>query len=335
MDKLLAQASSATDNTQRGDLYKQVGQLYAEDVPTIPLFWDPEFITNRAGVEGIKIGPPFEFNYSPLSFSADAKPASGANDTLIIGTTDQLNSLDPQDAYATHDWEILKNTGVSLMKYTPGTADLVPGAAADAPVASDDAKTWTFKLRDNLVFADGTKITSQNYVDSWTRLNKIQGQVAGLVKTYVDSVEAPDPLTVVYHLKNPTSFFPAVAATPPFIPVNPADGFTADAILAYPKTLNGMGPYKMTSYTSGQQLVLEANENYWGDDKPTIKKIIVQYFADPTTLANAVSNGSIDIAWRKLGPQEAQQLQTVQGLTVTKINAPALRYLVMNETWKP
>ncbi len=133
MDALLEGAAAATDPVERADLYKQVGDLYADDVPTIPLFFEPEFITYRNGVEGIAIGAPFEFNYDVLSFGADAVPASGSTDTIIIGTTDEVNSLDANDAYATHDWEIIKNTGMALLGYTPGTADLVLGAAADIP----------------------------------------------------------------------------------------------------------------------------------------------------------------------------------------------------------
>ncbi len=118
--------------------YAELGEYYAEQVPTLPLFFEPEFITYRDGVEGVAIGAPFEFNYNVLSFAADAEPASGNTDTIIIGTTDEVNSLDPQDAYATHDWEIIKNTGLTLLQYTPGTADLVLGAAAAFPEVSDD-----------------------------------------------------------------------------------------------------------------------------------------------------------------------------------------------------
>lgn len=331
MDALLLEAASTTDPDKRAALYKQIGEFYAEEVPTIPLFWEPEFITNRPGVEGITIGAPFEFNYNVLSFGADAVPASGSTDTIIIGTTDEVNSLDADDAYATHDWEILKNTGASLMSYIPGTADLVPGAAAEAPTISEDGKTYTFKLRDNIKFADGTPVTSADYIRAWERLNALDGQVKGLITGYVSSVTAPDDLTVVYELKAPFAFFPALTATPPFIPVPPE--FADDAIEQFPTSLNGMGPYYVTSHVVGEQMVLEANPNYFGDDKPLIKTVIIKYFADPTTMANAVENGTIDIAWRTVGPVEAVRLQSVQGLTVTTVNAPALRYLVFNHTF--
>jgi peptide/nickel transport system substrate-binding protein len=332
MDALLTSAATATDPADREDLYQQIGELYAEDVPTIPLFWEPEFITFRKGIEGVAIGGSFEFNYNVLSFTDEAVPASGSPDTIIIGTTDEVNSLDANDAYATHDWEIIKNTGTALMSYTPGTTELVPGAAADFPVISDGGLTYTFTLKEGLKFADGTPLTAQDYVYSWERLNALEGQVSGLVQVYVQSVEAPDDLTVVYHLNSPIGFFNALAATAPFVPVNP-NTFTMDAINAYPETLDGIGAYRMVSNVPGEQLVLEANPYYTGEDAPKIKNVIIKYFADPTTLGNAVEKGEIDIAWRTLGPVESTRLSSIEGLTVMKVDAPSLRYMVFNHTY--
>jgi len=330
MDVLLKSAASSPDPATRAALYKQIGELYAEDIPTIPLFWEPEFVTYRKGVEGVKIGPPFEFNYKELSFGADATPASGSTDTIIIGTTDEVNSLDAQDAYATHDWEILKNTGVPLLAYTPGTSDLEPGAAADFPTVSDDGLTYTFKLRPDLKFADGTPVTAQDYVRAWQRIG-LEGQVSGLVQLYVDDVKAPDDQTVVYTLNAPYGFFPALSAVAPFIPTNPNE-FPTDTLVQFPEKLDGIGPYRMVSHKPGEQMVLEANPNYFGP-APKIKNVIIRYFASPTTMGQAVETGQIDIAWRVLGPVEAIRLQSVPSVTVEKINAPALRYLVFNHTY--
>ncbi len=83
MDELINGAAATADPAKRTELYKQLGELYAEEVPTLPLFWEPEFVTYRDGVEGVKIGAPFEFNYNVLSFGPNAKPASGSTDTII------------------------------------------------------------------------------------------------------------------------------------------------------------------------------------------------------------------------------------------------------------
>jgi peptide/nickel transport system substrate-binding protein len=221
---------------------------------------------------------------------------------------------------------------MALMGYTPGTADLVPAAAADFAVVSDDGKTYTYTLKEGIQFADGTPLTADDFVYSWNRLNTLEGQVSGLVQVYVESVEAPDAKTVVYHLKNPIGFFNALAATAPFVPVNPKT-FTMDKIVAFPDKLDGVGPYRMVSNVPGEQLVLKANPNYKGEGKPIIPNVIIKYFADPTTMGNAVEKGEIDIAWRILGSVESTRLQSVKGLTVQKIDAPTLRYMVFNHTY--
>ncbi len=330
MDALLLEGGASSDDAVREQAYQTLGELYADDVPTLPLFWEPEFVTYRDGVEGVAIGAPFEFNYSVLSFGEGAEPVSGSADTIIIGTTDEINSLDAQDAYAVHDWEILKNTGLPLLQYIPGTAETVPGAA-DFPTVSDDGKSFTYTLREGLQFADGTPVTAQTFVDSWDRLNTLEGQVSGLIQIYVDSVEALDDMTVVYNLKDAFGFFPALSATAPFIPANP-NQFPADEIVQFPESVDGIGPYRMVSYVPGEQLVLEANPLYI-DEPPLIPNVIVRYFADPTTMSNAVESGEIDIAWRILGPVEATRLMEVEGLTVTRIDAPALRYMVFNHCY--
>ncbi|HWQ46371.1 MAG TPA: ABC transporter substrate-binding protein [Longilinea sp.] len=331
MDALLQAAKEASDPAERTDLYNQIADLYATEVPTLPLFWEPEFITYRTGVEGVAIGAPFEFNYNVLSFGADAVPASGSTDTIIIGTTDEVNSLDPDDAYATHDWEIIKNTGRALLGYTPGTSDLVPGAAESYEV-SEDGLTYTFHLFQNIAWADGTPVTAADYVRSFARFGALEGQVSGLVQLYVDSVEAVDDYTLAYHLSGTYGFFPAIAATAPFVPANPTV-FLDDALNQFPTTVPGMGPYQVVSFTPGEQMVLAANPNYFGTDAAIIPNVIIRYFADATTMANAVENGEIDIAWRTVGPVEAARLQTVEGLTVETISAPSLRYLVFNCTY--
>ncbi len=332
MDALLTAAASSADPEERALLYQQIGDLYAEEVPTLPLFWEPEYITYRDGVEGIQIASTIEFNYNVLSFSADAKPASGKTDTIIIGTTDEVHSLDPDDAYAVHDWEIIRNTGRPLLAFAPGTTELGLGVAAEMPAISEDGKVYTFKLREGVTYADGTPLTANDFVYSWERINSLEGEVSGLVQVYVESVVALDDLTVQYTLKNAYGFFPALAATAPFVPANP-NIFGADALVSFPEKIDGVGPYRMVSHVPGEQMVLAANPNYYGEDAAIIPNVIIRYYADPTTMGNAVEKGEIDVAWRTVGPVEAVRLEGVAGLTVMKVNAPALRYLVFNHEY--
>lgn len=329
MDALLTAAAASSDPAEREQLYQEIGELYAEEVPTLPLFWEPEFITYRDGVEGVAISSTFEFNYNVLSFSDDAEPASGSTDTIIIGTTDEVHSLDANDAYATHDWEIIRNTGRALTGYAAGSTEMILGLAAEMPEISEDGTVYAYTLREGLTFADGTPLTANDFVYAWQRFNDLEGEVSGLVQVYVEDVQALDDLTVQYTLKDSFGFFPALTATAPFVPVNP-NTFPADELISYPDVLDGVGPYRMVSLVAGEQMVLEANPTYYGENKAQIENVIVRYYADPTTMSNAVESGEIDIAWRTLGPVEATRLQEVEGLTVLTVEAPALRYLVFN-----
>jgi peptide/nickel transport system substrate-binding protein len=68
MDDLLTRAATAPESEQEA-LYHEAQNFYAEEVVTIPLFWEPEYITYREGISGVKIGPPFEFMYAELDVS--------------------------------------------------------------------------------------------------------------------------------------------------------------------------------------------------------------------------------------------------------------------------
>jgi peptide/nickel transport system substrate-binding protein len=332
MDNLLQQAASSFVAAQRKQLYGRIGDIYADDVITLPLFWESGFVAYRDGIEGVAIGPPFEFNYNVLHFGDSARPASGRVDTIIIGTTYEVQSLDANDAHARSDWEILKNTGVSLLSFRPGTADLVPGTAEDFPTTSNDGQTYTFKLRKDIRFADDTVLTARDYLYSWDRYNTLGGQVSGLVQIYVDHVEVPDEYTVVYHLRDKFGFFPSVTATPAFIPVNP-NKFAKDRLNQFPERLDGVGAFQMVSYQRHEQMVLEANPNYFGDDKPQIPRVVIRHFPNSEALSQAVENAEIDIAWRNLGVAEATRLAKTDGITVRTLATPLLRYIVFNHTY--
>jgi peptide/nickel transport system substrate-binding protein len=260
-------------------------------------------------------------------------PAFAADDTLIIGVTDRLHDLDTANAYSFHDWEILQNTHIGLLTYKPGTVELEPGLAADFPEVSTDGLEYTFTLREGLTFADGTPLTAEVAADSIMRIIELQGDPSWLVTSFVETAEAIDELTLKITLQNPTSFFPALVATPPYFPVNP-NVYAADEITAFPEMIYGSGPYYVSEYTIDEQLTLEANEFYYGE-APKVPTVIVRYFADATQMGLALENGEIDMAWRALGPTDVERLREVENLEVVQTPGLALRYLAVNVTTPP
>ncbi|MBN1312210.1 MAG: hypothetical protein JXB30_12395 [Anaerolineae bacterium] len=260
---------------------------------------------------------------------------SAATKEVIIGTTDQLDSLDPADAYATHDWEIIRNTNPGLIVYQPGTADMVPGVAEGDPEISDDGLTYTFTISDGWKYPDGSELVAGDFVRGINRSLTMEGDVSFLVSTYVESVEAPDDKTVVFHLKAKRGDFIQIVSATPYGPLQEGQ-FPDDELVKFPETLSGVGPWQLTSYKENEQAVLERNPNYkMGFSESAPDRVIIRYFSDPTQMALAVEKGDIDIAWRILGPIETARLSTVEGLTADNTGGGGIRFLSINHDMEP
>ncbi len=268
-----------------------------------------------------------------------AAPEAGEK-TIIIGTTDSIASLDAGDAYSVHDWELIKNTGEGLLKWTPGTADLTTGLATDFPDISDDGLTYTFTLREGIKFGDGLDLTAGLYAEQLNRLLTISPDCpnavgATLATPYVDSITAPDDSTIVFQLSAPAAYFPQILAGAPYIPTHP-DLYPLDECVLFPEApIYGVGPWYISEYTPNEQTVLLPNEYYNGDLTPQVDRIIVRYFSDPQTMALAVQNGEIDIAWRILGTELVSQLESETDLNVGTIQGGSIRYLILNYAIPP
>jgi len=265
---------------------------------------------------------------------AAGEPA-GEPKTVIIGSTDEISSLDFADAYAIHDWELFRNVNVGLMGLAPGTGEVVPGTAVDWPEVSDDGLTYTFTIEDGWKYPDGSDLVAEDYVRGVNRALTLEGDVSGLVVTYVDSVEAPDDNTVVFNLTGEYGYFPMVVTGAAYFPI-PEGVFPEGELEKFPSTLSGVGAWQIVEYNVEEQTVFERNPEYkdgFSDTAP--ERVIVRYFEDPAQMALAVEEGEIDIAWRILGLSEAFRLGEVDGLTAYNAGGGGIRYLVPNHSMEP
>lgn len=272
--------------------------------------------------------------------TAAATTAASNPDTIIIGTTDKVASLDPADAYATHDWEVIKNISDGLVTWKPGTTDLEPDLATDLGTASADGLTWTFTLKDGIKFGDGTPLTATVYAAQLNRLLTIgpscpNGVALSLAKPFIKSISAPDDKTIVFVLISKIAYFQQILATAPFVASDPAT-FKADACNLFPAApVYGTGPWFISQYNADEQMVLEPNPYYTGAYKPQVKQIIVRFYSDPNTMALAVQSGEIDVAWRLLSPDQLTTLKSDSNLTIGTVNGGSIRYLILNHNKAP
>jgi peptide/nickel transport system substrate-binding protein len=253
-----------------------------------------------------------------------------AQSVLVYGTTDKVTDMDTASAYDFHTWDIFQNIDRSLLAFEPGTDKVIPGLASSYSVNTAGTE-YTFKLRPNLKFTDGTPFSADAVKWSIDRVTALKGDPSWLVTQFVKEVQVVDPLTVKFVLTGPTPFFPAlIAGNPPYFPLSPSV-YPKDKIVHDPTELAGgalvgLGPYKVTSFKRDEEVVLEANPGYYGK-APGVKKIIIRYFADATTMRLALEKGEIDLAYKSLNPSDISDLSKNAKLTTYKLAGPYIRYL--------
>ncbi|MFI7500313.1 ABC transporter substrate-binding protein [Streptomyces sp. NPDC049687] len=222
---------------------------------------------------------------------------SGA--TITVGTTDTITSLDPAGAYDAGSWALFSNVFQSLLTYAPGGVSPVPDAAKSCSFAKGGLTTYTCELRDDLTFPSGNKVTAEDVKFSFDRVRKINSDVgpASLFST-LKSVDA-NGLKVTFHLSTPDATFPFKVATGAGSIVDhtryPADGLRTG------NSVDGTGPYTLTSYKKGKQVRLEPNSRYKGAVK-TGSPIALRYYSDPDALEKAWKAKKVDAATRQLPP---------------------------------
>ena len=257
-------------------------------------------------------------------------PARGmAKETLVYGTTEKVIDMDPANAYDFHTWEIFYNIYQGLLRYPPGKTNLVPGLAKSYDIGAD-GKEYTFKLRKGLKFSDGTPFDAHAVKWSIDRVIALKGDPSWLVTDFVDHVDVVDKYSVKFVLKNPVAYFPSLVASVPYYPVNPKI-YPRDKIIRDPSELKGgklvgLGPYTAVSFKRDQEIVLEANPNFYGG-KPKNDRVVIRYFADATTMRLALEKGEIDFAFKTLNPSDINDLQKSKKIQTIKAQGPYIRYL--------
>src|SRR3954449_7356651 len=188
--------------------------------------------------------------------SSTPEASKGNADTVIVGTTDKVISLDPAGAYDLGSQQIIGNVYQNLVTIPAGGNTPQPDAADSCDFK--DPKTYVCTLKDGLKFSSGDPLTSEDVKFSLDRMIKIAdpGGPSSLLSS-LDNVEATDPKTVTMHLKKPDGTWPFIL-THNVAAIVPSKIFPPDKKQADNKVI-GSGPYQLVKYTPNQQAVLKIN----------------------------------------------------------------------------
>lgn len=207
-------------------------------------------------------------------------PVQGGN--VVFGITQDLVSLDPHTTTDAGTRSVVFNLYEGLVKPTSG-GDLEP-AVAESYVISEDAKTYTFTLRDGVTFHDGSEVTAEDVKYSIERYAESQGESSAF--SNVESVEIVDENTVEITLSEGYSEFLTDVASACIIPESNDDP-AGNPI--------GTGPFKYVSYTPGQSLKLEKYEGYWKEGYPYLDTAEFKIIANANTAYTELQAGTLDM----------------------------------------
>ena len=260
---------------------------------------------------------------------AIVSPANAASDVIVIGTTDSITNLDPADAYDYFSSNTLVQITHGLMEMPVNSTDAVKGPMIEEYTVSSDAKTYTFKLKTGIKYSDGEPFDADSVVWNLQRAIDLGGDPSFLLSDVVDTVTAVDDTTVKITLQKPDATFLQRLTYTVAWPVSPKS-LPQDSIAGDPQNIPaGLGAYKITSWTKGTELILEPNDNYFGD-APANKKVIIKFYSDASALLTALKTGEIDVAHRQFGPEEIKEVMGLPGVEYQTKDTAGIRYLILN-----
>jgi oligopeptide transport system substrate-binding protein len=234
------------------------------------------------------------------------------------------------DAYQVVD---LLYDGLTEVSYEDPENPQVVGVVAESFEGSEDAVTWTFTIRDDVKFSDGTPVLPSSFQRAWERASDpdfagdysylmtfIQGgaeKLDGTAETLEGVVADDEAMTLTVTLSAPYSNFPAVAGFQLFMPMPEAVEELTDQADWENGLMIGNGPYKLAEERSDQAVVLERNDEWAGDyanDRAKLDKITFGVSADPESAYNAFEAGEGDSA--NIPPGRVEDAQANYGTTL-------------------
>jgi oligopeptide transport system substrate-binding protein len=229
---------------------------------------------------------------------------------LTFVLSDEPDGIDPTVTNNSFAMYVLTSCFEGLVTYD-STGSIVGGCAESWDV-SDDGLVYTFHLRDNLKWSDGSDLTASDFVYSFQRVltpsttaqyySMLADYIVGAQEYYDGTgtaeelgVKALDAQTLEITLKQPTSFFIDLVSMWCYDPVQEAtitangDRWTASA-----ETYIGNGPFKMEEIKLGEGYVLVKNENYWNAENVKLEKLTFRFVLDTATALTAYESGEVD-----------------------------------------
>jgi peptide/nickel transport system substrate-binding protein len=218
--------------------------------------------------------------------------------TLRVAYGNAISHLDFHTAPGYEMMWVAMNVGCGLVNVTPDGKFV--GDAAESWQASPDGLTYTFTLRKNALFHDGTPVDAAAVKFSIDRIMD-PATKSGMRSFYtaVHSVEAVNPRTVQIRLKHPYAFMLHMLAgyrtgLVLYSPTATEKHSLDERKQGKPEAVVGCGPFKLVEWVKGTHLVMERFDKYFHPGLPHLDRVQIRVIKDPVTQMAAFNAGEID-----------------------------------------
>ena len=234
-------------------------------------------------------------------------------DSLNIAFMADLQSWDPTAVTFPVGQSIFKCVYDSPLHWS-SDQKLQPRQIVQRKWLDDNSTRLQITLRDDIVFHEGSKLTTEDVKYSWlTRKKDKRLAIAGMLQDLIDvEIKSPTEAVLVYSKPSPSAEFYLGFLGVYILPKAYHEKVGDEGFLAKPI---GAGPYKLVDYQRGSRIVLEAFDKYWGG-VPAIKSVTFQILPEASTRVAAIESGRVDVAVQ-LPFREAVRLQSKPDLSVS------------------
>ena len=294
------------------------------------------------GSEAGETAAPSTAGYN-AGINATVRESSATGGAVIFNNSSVPDSTDPGNTYYANQWNVIRLYGRTLVTYKsePGSGgnEIVPDLATSLGKVSNNGLTWTYHLKPNIKYEDGTTVTSQDVKYAVERsyakdvLPNGPGYFSLLLtdpdypgpykdkspdKLGLKGVTTPDSRTIVFHLVKPFADFNYVVALPQTVPVPPDKDKGANYQLHPMST----GPYKFQSYQLDKQFTLVPNPHWSAASDPNRKQLASRIEFHLNVNADTIDNNLIhnfaDVDQAGTGVQAAARADILSNASLRK-----------------
>lgn len=241
--------------------------------------------------------------------SSPASSDKGVEQKISYNIGSDPKTLDPALNQESQAGSIITNAFEGLMKM--GADDKPVYGIAKEHTLSEDGLVYTFKLREEAKWSDGSPVTAEDFAYSWKRaLAKETGSTYAYQLYYIKGAEAYnkgegkvedlgikviDDHTLEVTLENPVPYFLELMAFQTYFPVKKDIVEGNDSWATNPETYISNGAFKMTEFKQKDSVTLVKNENYWNKDNVKLETLEFKMVANVDSAYSAFTSGQIDM----------------------------------------